>query len=383
MTHKIEFVDLKKQYATIKPELDAAMSAVVSAGAFVGGPAVEDFEAEFARYCEVNYAISVANGTDALHLALRALGVGPGDEVITVSHTFIATVSAIIMSGASVALANIDPDTYCLDPADLERCITPRTKAIVPVHIYGQPADMDPIMEIAARHNLYVLEDACQAHGARYKNRRAGSLGHMAAFSFYPGKNLGAYGDGGAITTNDPELAQRARLWRDHGRINKYEHAIFAYNSRLDGLQAAVLGVKLRHLDGWNARRRQLAAKYNQLLAGLPGLVTPVEAPYAESVYHLYVIRTAHREAIQAALNAEGIGHGIHYPIPVHLQPAWASAFGPAVGPGAFPLIEKYATEILSLPMHPDLTGQEVEFVAATVRQAVLNAVEAGLASVG
>jgi dTDP-4-amino-4,6-dideoxygalactose transaminase len=379
MANKVEFVDLKRQYASIKDEIDRAMNAVVSAGAFVGGKAMEDFETEFANYCQTKYAISVANGTDALHLTLRAKGIGPGDEVITVPHTFIASVSAITMVGATVVLADIDPVTYCMSPDGLEALITPRTKAIVPVHIYGQPADMDAIMTIAARHNLFVLEDACQAHGARYRGRRTGSLGHAAAFSFYPGKNLGAYGDGGAVTTNDPELADRIKQLRDHGRLNKYEHSVFAYNSRLDGLQAAVLGVKLRHLDDWNARRRQIAARYTELLAGIPGLVTPVEADYAQSVYHLYVIRTDRRQVLQDALNAAGIGNGIHYPIPIHLQPAWVNTYGSAIGHGAFPLVEQYAGEILSLPMHPNLTDDEVEFVAQVVRQASLQPTEATL----
>ena len=365
--NKIEFVDLKRQYLSIKDEIDAAISEVVTATAFVGGPTVERFEADFARYCECNYAVSVANGTDALHLALRALDVGPGDEVITVSHTFIATVAAITMVGARPVFAAIDPDTYCLDPASLEAHITPRTKAIIPVHIYGHPADMDPIMEIAARHGLAVLEDACQAHGARYKGRRAGSLGHIAAFSFYPGKNLGAYGDGGALTTNDAMLARRLRELCDHGRVGKYEHALFGYNSRLDALQAAVLGVKLRYLDAWNTRRREIAARYAERLAGVPDLTTPVEAPEVESVYHLYVVRTERRAAAQAALAANLIAHGIHYPIPVHRQPAWEAMFGPVSPTPALEHVERCASEILSLPMHPDLTDDEVDQVAEIV----------------
>ena len=368
MTSSISFVDLQRQYLSIKDEIDAAMRSVVEAGAFVGGAVLDSFEADFARYCGTTDAIGVANGTDALHLALLAMGVGAGDEVITVSHTFIASVSAIVQTGARVVFADIDPDTYCMRPDSIEALITPRTKVILPVHIYGQPADMDAIMDVAARHGLYVLEDACQAHGARYNGRRTGGLGHAAAFSFYPGKNLGAYGDGGAVTTNDPYLARTLRLLRDHGRINKYEHAVFAYNSRLDGLQAAVLGVKLRHLDDWNARRRQIAARYATLLADVPGIVTPVEAEYAQSVFHLYVIRTEQRAEVQAALQAAGIGNGIHYPIPVHLQPAWHD---PAFGKGSFPLIERYADEILSLPMHPDLTDDEVVYVADVVRTAL------------
>jgi dTDP-4-amino-4,6-dideoxygalactose transaminase len=372
VSNKIEFVDLKRQYVSIKAEVDAAVGAVMATGAFIGGAALEQFEEAFAAYCGTKYAIGVANGTDALHLALLALGVGSGDEVITISHTFIATVAAITMTGAKVVLAPIDPATYCMDAAALEDYITPRTKVIVPVHIYGQPADMDAIMAVATRHNLVVLEDACQAHGARYKGRRAGSLGHVAAFSFYPGKNLGAYGDGGAITTDDANLDHQLRLLRDHGRISKYEHAFFAYNSRLDGIQAAVLNVKLQHLDAWNMRRRQLAAQYNQLLAGLPGLVIPTEATFAESVYHLYVIRTNQREALQEALTAHQIASGIHYPVPIHKQPAWLERFGALPPDPTLTLVEDYAAEILSLPMHPDLTDTEVELVAAVVKQNLL-----------
>lgn len=378
MPSQIEFVDLKRQYATIKPEIDAAISAVVNAGAFIGGKAVTDFEQEFAAYCQTAYAVGVANGTDALQLALKAMGIGPGDEVITVSHTFIATVSAIIMVGATPVFAPIDPATYCLEPATLENYITPRTRAIIPVHIYGQPADMDPIMEVARQYNLFVLEDACQAHGAIYKGHRTGSLGHAAAFSFYPGKNLGAYGDGGAVTTNDEALAARIRRLADHGRTGKYEHSIFGYNSRLDAIQAAILGVKLRHLDSWNARRREIAARYTTLLAGTPGIVTPVEAGFARSVYHLYVIRTLQREAVQVALNTAGIGNGIHYPVPVHLQPAWTEKFGPTSDEKALGLIEQYAGQLMSLPMHPDMTDPEVELVAGLVGQALIRPTLAG-----
>lgn len=369
MTNRVEFVDLKRQYARIKDEVDAAMSAVIHAGAFVGGQAVEEFEKNFARYCETEYAVAVANGTDALHLALLALGVGPGDEVITVSHTFIATVASIVQVGAQPVLADINPDTYGLEPSTLEKYITPRTKAIIPVHIYGHPTDMAPIMEIAERHNLFVLEDACQAHGARYKGQRAGSLGHIAAFSFYPGKNLGAYGDGGAITTNDASLAERVKTLRNHGGINKYQHEVWGYNSRLDGVQAAVLNVKLRYLDEWNARRREIAQLYAKLLANVPDVIVPAEAEWAEPVYHLYVIRTGQRSKLQATLSAEGIATGIHYPIPVHKQPSWIAKFGQLQT--SQELVEKYADEILSLPMHPDMTDEEVHLVADVIAATV------------
>ncbi|MGB9593666.1 MAG: DegT/DnrJ/EryC1/StrS family aminotransferase, partial [Anaerolineae bacterium] len=294
----VPFVDLKAQYAALKPEIDRAIQAVVDRCDFILGQAVSEFEAEFARFCEVRYAIGVANGTDALRLGLLAAGIGPGDEVITAANTFIATTEAISQTGAAFRLVDVDERTYNLNPALLEEAITPRTRAILPVHLYGQSADMDPILDVARRHNLVVMEDACQAHGARYKGRRAGSMGHLAAFSFYPAKNLGAYGDAGAVVTNDEALARRLDLLRNHGQKSKYEHVMEGYCSRLDTLQAAVLRVKLRYLDAWNARRRQVAAWYNERLADLP-VVRPHVMPDVEHVYHLYVIRTERRDALR------------------------------------------------------------------------------------
>ena len=374
----VGFVDIQKQYAETSEEIDAAIHAVVASGQFVGGSAVKRFEAEFASYCGTSHAVAVGNGTDALHLALRALGIGPGDEVLTVAHTFVATVAAITLAGAVPVLCDIDPDTYCLDSEDAARRVTSRTKAILPVHLYGHTADMAPLLELADRHGLFVLEDAAQAHGARCRGRRAGGLGHAAAFSFYPSKNLGAYGDGGAVTTNDPALAERVRRLRNHGRISKYEHADFTFNSQLDTLQAAILSVQLRHLARRNARRRALAARYDARLRRVRGLALPQETEDAEHVYHLYVVRTRHRDALQTALSAAGIEWGVHYPVPIHLQPAWAAAFPSAAGRGLFPTIERYAGEILSLPMHPHLSDAQIDHVADVVAAALTRAENGG-----
>jgi dTDP-4-amino-4,6-dideoxygalactose transaminase len=305
--------------------------------------------------------VAVANGTEALKLALLACGVGPGDEVITCTHTFIATVFAIHQTGAKPVLVDCDPQYYTIDTAAVERAITPRTKAILPVHLYGQPADMDPILELARQHKLYVIEDACQAHGAEHKGRRCGSMGDIAAFSFYPGKNLGAYGDGGAVTTKRADLAERGGLLRNHGQKVKYEHILKGFNSRLDTLQAVVLRVKLRRLEQWNEARRQAAAQYDRLLAGTR-LVTPKLAPYAKHVYHLYVVQVPDRTKQQAAFDAANVSHGIHYPIPVHLQPAFADLGYP---PGRFPVCEALAPKIISLPMFPEIDDRQIERVAA------------------
>ncbi|MBC7259171.1 MAG: DegT/DnrJ/EryC1/StrS family aminotransferase [Chloroflexi bacterium] len=361
----VPFVDLKAQYATLKPEIDRAIQAVVDRCDFILGQAVSEFEAEFARFCEVRHAISVANGTDALRLGLLAAGIGPGDEVITAANTFIATTEAISQTGAAFRLVDVDERTYNLNPALLEEAITPRTRAILPVHLYGQPADMEPILDTARRHNLLVMEDACQAHGARYKGRRAGSMGHLAAFSFYPAKNLGAYGDGGAVVTDDEALARQLVLLRNHGQKSKYEHVMEGYCSRLDTLQAAVLRVKLRHLDGWNARRRQVAAWYEERLADLP-VVRPFVMPGVEHVYHLYVIRTERRDALRDFLAGRGIGTGMHYPIPLPLTEAYQ---GLGFRKGQFPVTERLAGEILSLPMFAEMTEAQVDEVAGAVRE--------------
>ena len=357
---KIQFVDLVAQYQQIKTEIDAAMAQVCARGDFILGEDVKRFEQEFAAFCHAPHCVTVANGTEALQIALLACGVGPGDEVITCTHTFIATVLAIHQTGAKPVLVDCDPQYYTIDTAQVERAITPRTKAILPVHLYGQPADMDPILELARKHKLYVIEDACQAHGAEYKGRRCGTMGDIAAFSFYPGKNLGAYGDGGAITTMRSDLAERVWLLRNYGQKVKYEHILKGFNSRLDTLQAVVLRVKLPRLEQWNEARRQAAAKYDRLLAG-KDLVTPKLAPYAKHVFHLYVVQVPDRKKQQAAFDAANVSHVIHYPVPVHLQPAFADL---GYRPGSFPVAEALVSKIISLPMFPEITDSQLERVA-------------------
>jgi dTDP-4-amino-4,6-dideoxygalactose transaminase len=360
----IPFVDLAAQHASIADEVSAAMSAVVCDADFILGREVARFEEEFAAFCDARHAVGVDSGTSALELALRAHGVGPGDEVITAANTFIATALAISYTGATPVLVDIDPRTYTIDVAHVARAISPRTKAIIPVHLYGQPADMDPLLAVAARAGAVVIEDACQAHGARYKGRRVGSLGHAAAFSFYPAKNLGAYGDGGIIVTNDGRVTDVLRMLRNYGQQEKYRHVLQGFNRRLDTLQAAVLRTKLRRLDAWNAARRQHARLYQQLLTDSDCL-PPVEAEYAESVWHLYVVRSRDREALRSRLACHGIATGIHYPIPIHLQPAY-EALG--YQKGQFPVTEQCAEQILSLPMYAELAPALIERVVATMR---------------
>jgi dTDP-4-amino-4,6-dideoxygalactose transaminase len=364
---RIQSADLQRQCASIRAELDRAISDVIASGWFVGGPTVERFEQNFAAYCETSHCVTVASGTDALILALKALGIGAGDEVITVSHTFIATVAAVVHIGAMPVLVDIDPDTYCIDPAAIESKITARTKAVIPVHLNGHPADMDAVNAIADKHGLAVLEDAAQAHGALYKGRKTGSLGHAAAFSFYPGKNLGAFGDGGAITTSDAGLADRLRRLRDHGRVDKFTHAEFGFNSRLDAIQAAILDVKLRRLDEWNERRREIAMEYSRRFADLEEIVAPPVSADVTSVWHVYALRALRRAVLQAAMDDENISYGIHYPIPVHLQPAWDTQFCKTRSKGEFPLIEHYTSQLISLPVHESLTDSEVDRVASVV----------------
>ncbi len=360
----VPFVDLKAQYAALKPELDGAIQGVLARCDFILGKDVAAFEEEFARYCGVAHAIGVSTGTDALRLALLAAGIGPGDEVITAANTFIATTEAISQVGAAFRLVDVDTRTFNMEPGELDAAITPRTKAILPVHLYGQPADMDPILAVAQRHRLLVLEDACQAHGARYKGRRAGSMGDVAAFSFYPSKNLGAYGDAGAVTTNDPDLAQQVKFLHNHGQTSKYEHVMEGYCNRLDTIQAAVLRVKLRHLDDWNARRRQVAAWYDERLADLP-VVCPWVAEGVEHVYHLYVVRTERRDDLRAYLAERDIGTGLHYPIPLHLTEAYRDS---GFRRGQFPVTERAAQEMLSLPMFAEMTESQVDEVADVIR---------------
>jgi dTDP-4-amino-4,6-dideoxygalactose transaminase len=357
---KVPYLDLRVQYQSIKPEIDAAITRVLHSCEFVLGSEVAAFEQEFAAYCGTTECIALNSGTSALHLALLAASVGPGDEVITVPFTFVASVAAICYTGSRPVLVDIDPRSFTMDPAAIEAAITPHTKAILPVHLYGQPADMDPIMEVARRHGLVVIEDAAQAHGGKYKGRPVGSIGDMACFSFYPGKNLGAYGEGGAVTTNNAEHARTIRMLRDWGQDRKYHHVLRGFNYRMEGLQGAILRVKLRHLEQWTDQRRAVAEKYNQLLAD-SDVERPVEMPWARHVYHVYTLRTDERDARQAALSAEAIQTGIHYPVPVHLQPAYADM---GYARGAFPQSEKAAATVLSLPLFPEMTNDQIEKVS-------------------
>ena len=362
----VPFLDLKAQYRTIKEEVDPAIQGVVDACAFAGGPFVEAFEKEFAAYCGTRHCVAVADGTEALWLTLMAMGIGQGHEVITVPNTFIATAEAISLCGATPVFVDVDERSYTIDPELLRQAITPSTRAILPVHLYGQPADLDPILEIAQEHGLPVIEDACQAHGALYKGRRAGSIGVAGAFSFYPGKNLGAYGEGGAVTTDDDQLAEKIRKLRDHGQPSKYYHDVVGTNARMDGIQGAVLSVKLRHLEAWNEARIRHAALYDRLLEDTAGVTTPARAPYARHVYHIYCVRVPERDRVLAALKEMGVSCGIHYPVPVHLQKAYGSL---GLAPGAYPVSERYAEEILSLPMFPELTEEQIRHVAECLKQ--------------
>lgn len=363
----VPFVDLNAQYRSIKHEIDAAIGAVVSTSAFVGGPHVKEFEDAFARYCGVDHCVGVANGTDALFIALRTLGVGPGNEVITAANSFIATAEAIRMAGAQVVFVDIDARTYNISVEQIEAKITPRTKAIIPVHLYGQPADMSPIRALARKHGLYVVGDAAQAHGALYRGRPLSTLADITCFSFYPGKNLGAYGDAGALVTDDEAWAEAARMFANHGRVKKYDHDIEGVNSRLDGLQAAILTVKLRHLEAWTERRRQAAYKYNAALRG-SWVVTPVEPDNVRAVYHLYVIHVpgGRRDALQAYLKARGISTGIHYPVALPYLNAYAYLNH---GKEDFPEALAASGEILSLPMFAELADEQVEWVVQAIRE--------------
>jgi dTDP-4-amino-4,6-dideoxygalactose transaminase len=363
----VPYLDLKAQYRSMKPEIDAAIARVLESCQFVLGAEVAGFEQDFAAYCDTSECIALNSGTSAIHLALLAAGVEPGDEVITVPFTFVASVAAVIYAGAKPVLVDIDPRSFTMDPAAIERAITSRTKAILPVHLYGQSADMDPIMDIARRHGLVVIEDAAQAHGAKYKGRAVGSIGDLACFSFYPGKNLGAYGEGGAITTNNAAYAHTIRMLRDWGQDRKYHHVLRGFNYRMEGFQGAVLRVKLQHLEVWTEARRALAGKYDELLAD-SGIETPKQMPWARHVYHVYTLRSDDREGLLESLQAEGIQTGIHYPVPVHMQPAYADLGYQA---GAFPQSEAAAQQVLSLPMYPELSPQAIELVATAVRKAV------------
>ena len=361
----IPFLDLKAQYTSIQDELLSAVTESLASTQWILGKEVAGFEAEFAAYTGASFGVAVNSGTSALHLALLAGVIGPGDEVITVSCTFVATVAAIDYAGARPVFVDVNPDTLNMDVTQIEAAITDRTKAILPVHLHGQPADMDPILEIAHRHNLVVIEDAAQAHGAEYKGRRVGSIGDMGCFSFYPGKNLGACGEGGIVVTNNEDHARKISMLRDWGQSRKYHHDLKGFNYRMDGIQGAVLRVKLRHLDAWTEARRAHAVRYNELLSA-KGISTPVESTNAKHVYHVYAVRVPARDAVRAALQARNIQTGIHYPIPVHLQIAYRE-FG--LGSGQLPVTEKASSELLSLPMFPELTPEQVERVCDAVWQ--------------
>lgn len=361
----IPILDLKKQYESIKGEIDSAIKDVVDSGQFILGKRVEAFEADFATYCQSRYALGVNSGTSALHLALLAAGVGPGDEVITVSYTFVATAAAVCYTGAKPVFVDIDPRNCNIDPAKIEAAITPKTKAIMPVHLYGSCADMDPILDVARRHNLIVIEDAAQAHGAEYKGRRVGSFGELACFSFYPGKNLGAYGEGGAVVTSDERYVEHLKQLRDQGQSEKYYHPVVGYNYRMEAIQGAVLGVKLKHLDDWNQRRQKHAEVYRRELAE-SGLRLLEELPDAKSVHHIFPLFTEQRDDLCAYLQKAGISTGLHYPIPVHLQPAYRYL---GYEEGDFPETERASKEVLSLPLYPELADEAVLSIVDSVRQ--------------
>jgi len=363
---EIPFVDLKAQYESIKEEIDKAIADVIASSAFIGGPYVKEFETAFAAFCGARYCIGVGNGTDAIFLTLKAMGIGRGDEVITAANSFIATSEAITMSGARVVFVDIRPDTYSIDAQKIEAKITKRTKAIIPVHLYGQPADMDPILEVARKNGLKVIEDAAQAHGAVYKERMVGTLSDAACFSFYPGKNLGAYGDAGAVVTDDENLSLKTRMLANHGRVAKYDHEFEGVNSRLDGLHAAILNAKLPHLPTWTESRRRNALLYNESLRGVEGVAVPVEMLGVRAVYHLYVIRVNNgsRDSLQQFLKSKGILTGIHYPIPLPFLSAYSHL---GHGEGDFPVAVAASREILSLPMYAELGEKHIRHVVRTI----------------
>ena len=362
---KIPMVDLQAQYRDLRSEIDEAVQGVVRSGQFVLGPAVEGFEREVAAYCGARHTVAVASGTDALHLALRAAGVGPGDEVVTTPFTFIATAGAISQTGARPVFVDIDSDTFNIHPRQVEAAVNERTRAVLPVHLYGQPADLAPIRELCRRRGLMLIEDCAQSFGAEYGGRKSGTYGDMGCFSFYPSKNLGAYGDGGMVVTDDDTAAERLRRLRDHGRVTGYRHAMIGYNSRLDELQAAVLRVKLRRLDEYNRRRRETARRYGARLAD-SGVLPPVEDGIGLHVYHQYTVRAANRDVIRNALSTAGIASAVYYPVPLHRQEVYAADNARA----SFPAAEAAAEQVLSLPMYPELTDEQIEEVARVVGQA-------------
>jgi len=362
---EVPFLDLKVQYRQIESELLPILTNAMENAAFIGGPQVSGFEEEFSQFCDSKYCVGLNSGTDALRFALMAADVGSEDEVITVPNTFIATTEAISQTGARPVFVDVDPGTCNMDPSKIEPAITDRTKAIIPVHLYGQPADMDSILDIANRHGLVVIEDACQAHGALNKGRKAGSIGLAGCFSFYPGKNLGAFGEGGAVVTQDEKIAKKIQMIRDHGQSKKYYHDMEGYNGRLDAIQAGVLRLKLKRLPSWNASRQKNAVYYNEKLADIPEIQLPVEAVFAKSVYHLYVIHTDRRDELQKFLSEKGIATGLHYPLPLHLQRAYVHM---GLKEGAFPVAENSARRLLSLPMFAELTTDQIDYVTEQIR---------------
>jgi len=365
---KVPFLDLAAHHAPLRAEFDRAIGEVIDSGAFAGGPFVEKFEADFSAHNNSLFAVGVGSGTEALWLVMLACGIGEGDEVITVPTTFMATAEAITFCGARPVFVDVNDCTYTMDPAELEGALTPRTKAIIPVHLFGQPADMDPILEFARKHDLFVIEDAAQAHGAEYKGRKVGTLGDAGCFSFYPGKNLGAFGEAGAVVTDNAELQEKVRILRDHGQTRKYHHTMVGWNCRMDGIQAAVLRVKLQHLDRGNSLRRAHALQYKEALDGLDEVVKPFEASFARHVYHVYAIRVQERDEVLAFLAENGIQCGVHYPVPIHLQKAYRNL---GYKTGDLPVSERTALEFLSLPMFPELTKAQIEMVSLSLRDAV------------
>jgi len=368
MQIKVPFLDLKTHHAPMLDDINRAIQEVIQSSAFAGGPFVAAFEQEFAAFCDAPHALGVGSGTEALWLSLLACGIGPGDEVITVPSTFMATAEAITYCGARPVFVDVDERTYTMNPEALQSALTTRTRAIIPVHLFGQPADMDPIVEFARKHGLYVIEDACQAHGAEYKGRRVGILGDTACFSFYPGKNLGAFGEAGAIVTGSTELSEKIRILRDHGQVRKYFHTMVGWNCRMDGIQAAVLRIKLRHLEAGNERRRAHAAEYDAALSGVKGIVIPAQRSCVRHVYHVYAICVNERDEVTKCLADRGIATGIHYPVPIHLQQAYRNL---GYTQGAFPIAERCAAGFVSLPMYPELTEAHLEMVIEGVKEAV------------
>ena len=365
---KVPFLDLKSNHAPLRDEFERAIRDVIDSGIFASGPAVTRFEEAFAQFCECDHAVGLGSGTEAVWLALIACGIGPGDEVITVPTTFMATAEAITYCGAKPVFVDVDERTYTMDATALSSALTSRTKAIVPVHLFGQVADMDPILKFARQHGLFVIEDAAQAHGAEYKGQKAGSMGEIGCFSFYPGKNLGALGEAGAVVTNDTELRDKIRSLRDHGQVRKYQHTMIGWNCRMDAIQGACLTLKLRHLECGNELRRKHAQRYNEGFGDLNEVVTPIEAEYARHIYHVYAIRVQGREGLIQQLEEKGVGYGVHYPIPIHLQEAYT---GLGYERGAFPVSEMIASDVLSLPMYPELEEDQINFVIETVTEAV------------